>query len=61
MVKLVVELMSVSIEEVRLGDLNLVVALSPMVGGHTRVSISRRHRVLKNSQVLEGVQSVATQ
>ncbi len=53
--------MSVSIEEVRLGDLNLVVALSPMVGGHTRVSISRRHRVLKNSQVLEGVQSVATQ
>ncbi len=61
MVELVVELVLVSIEEVRLSDLDLVVGPSPVVGGHTCVSVSRRHRVLKNSQVLEGVQSVATQ
>jgi len=61
LVEPVVELVSVSIEEVRLSDLNLVVGPSPVVGGHTCVSISGRHHVLKNSQVLEGVQSVATQ
>ena len=60
LVEPVVELVSVSIEEVGLGDLDLVVGPSPVVGGHTCVSVSGRHRVLKNSQVLEGVQSVAT-
>ncbi len=55
MVKLVVKLVSVSIKVVGLGDFDLVVALAPIVGGHTCVSVSGRHCVLKNSQVLEGV------
>jgi len=49
LVELVVELVSVSIEEVRLSDFNLVVALGPMVRDYTCVSVRGRHRVLKNS------------
>ena len=61
LVELVVELVLVSIEVVGLSDFDLVVAPAPVVGGHTCVSVSGRHCVLKNSQVLESVQSVATQ
>ncbi len=41
--------MLVSIEEVGFSDLNLIVALSPIVRGYTCVSVSRRHYILKNS------------
>jgi hypothetical protein len=58
LVKPVVELVSVSVEEVGFSDLHLVVVPGTGGGNHALVSIGG-HVVLKNSQVLEGVQSVA--
>ena len=49
LVKLVVELILVSVEEVRFSNLYFVITLIASSGGYARVSINRRHRVLKNS------------